>query len=129
MIGFGGGIVTDVSGFLAAVFMRGVPVLQIPTTLLAQVDAGRGTLVLKELRVDYDFRRQGIGTAFVFQLIQKARELGLRAAMAQSKTNNIGAARLLSKCGFELAGVDTHRDSNHDLVKEAATLLWYAALD
>jgi 3-dehydroquinate synthase len=42
VIGFGGGIVTDVAGFLAAVFMRGVPVLQIPTTLLAQVDAAVG---------------------------------------------------------------------------------------
>ena len=42
VIGFGGGIVTDVSGFLAATFMRGVPVLQIPTTLLAQVDAATG---------------------------------------------------------------------------------------
>ncbi len=42
VIGFGGGIVTDVAGFLAAIFMRGVPVLQIPTTLLAQMDAAVG---------------------------------------------------------------------------------------
>ena len=42
VIGFGGGIVTDVSGFLAAIFMRGVPILQVPTTLLAQVDAATG---------------------------------------------------------------------------------------
>jgi 3-dehydroquinate synthase len=42
VVGFGGGIVTDVAGFLAAIFMRGIPVLQIPTTLLAQVDAAVG---------------------------------------------------------------------------------------
>src|SRR4051812_37183692 len=42
LIGFGGGIVTDIGGFLAAIYMRGIPVLQIPTTLLAQVDAATG---------------------------------------------------------------------------------------
>jgi 3-dehydroquinate synthase len=42
VLGFGGGIVTDMAGFLAAIFMRGIPVLQIPTTLLAQVDAAIG---------------------------------------------------------------------------------------
>ncbi|HBY60576.1 MAG TPA: 3-dehydroquinate synthase [Solibacterales bacterium] len=42
VIAFGGGIVTDVAGFVAATFMRGIPVLQTPTTLLAQVDAAIG---------------------------------------------------------------------------------------
>ena len=42
VIAFGGGIVNDMAGFLAAIFMRGIPVLQIPTTLLAQVDAAVG---------------------------------------------------------------------------------------
>jgi 3-dehydroquinate synthase len=42
VIAFGGGIVTDLAGFLAAIFMRGVPVIQVPTTLLAQVDAAVG---------------------------------------------------------------------------------------
>jgi len=42
LVAFGGGIVNDVGGFLAAVFMRGIPVIQAPTTLLAQVDAGVG---------------------------------------------------------------------------------------
>lgn len=42
LVAFGGGIVTDMGGFLAASFMRGIPVLQIPTTLLAQVDAAIG---------------------------------------------------------------------------------------
>ena len=42
VIAFGGGIVNDMAGFLAAIFMRGIPVLQAPTTLLAQVDASIG---------------------------------------------------------------------------------------
>jgi 3-dehydroquinate synthase len=42
VIAFGGGIVNDVGGFLAAIFMRGLPVIQVPTTLLAQVDAAVG---------------------------------------------------------------------------------------
>ena len=42
VVAFGGGIVGDLAGFLAAVFMRGIPVIQVPTTLLAQVDAAVG---------------------------------------------------------------------------------------
>ena len=42
VIAFGGGVVGDLAGFLASVYMRGVPVIQVPTTLLAQVDAAIG---------------------------------------------------------------------------------------
>jgi 3-dehydroquinate synthase len=42
MIAFGGGIVGDVGGFVASIFMRGIPYIQVPTTLLAQVDSSVG---------------------------------------------------------------------------------------
>jgi 3-dehydroquinate synthase len=42
IVAYGGGVVTDMAGFLAAIFMRGIPLLQIPTTLLGQVDAAIG---------------------------------------------------------------------------------------
>jgi streptothricin acetyltransferase len=98
-------------------------------SLLARPDAEAGTSLIADLRVDYDFRRQGMGTALVYQAIQQAREREFRAIAATTLTNNFPAGGLLAKCGFELSGVDTRRRSNHDLVKEAVTLFWYAALD
>lgn len=42
LIGLGGGMITDLTGFLATIFCRGVPFILIPTTLLAMVDASIG---------------------------------------------------------------------------------------
>ena len=42
IIAIGGGVVGDVAGFVAAMYLRGVPVVQVPTTLLAQVDSAVG---------------------------------------------------------------------------------------
>ncbi len=51
LLALGGGVVGDLTGFVASIFMRGAPFIQIPTTLLAMVDAsigGKTAINLKE---------------------------------------------------------------------------------
>jgi ribosomal protein S18 acetylase RimI-like enzyme len=98
-------------------------------TLLARPEPQFRTMRIVDLRVDFEHRREGLASAMIYQLITESRSRELRAVAAETRIDNFPAARFLSKCGFDLAGLDSRRDTNHDLVKEAATLFWYASLD
>jgi shikimate kinase/3-dehydroquinate synthase len=50
IVGYGGGTTTDLAGFVAATYMRGVPWVSVPTTLVGQVDAGIGGKTAVDLR-------------------------------------------------------------------------------
>ena len=58
LIALGGGVIGDLTGFIASIFMRGIPVIQIPTTLLAQVDSSIGG----KTAVDTDAGKNLLGT-------------------------------------------------------------------
>ena len=58
LINLGGGIVTDLGGFVASTFKRGIKFINVPTTLLAMVDASVGG----KTGVDLDFSKNQIGT-------------------------------------------------------------------
>jgi len=58
LIALGGGVVGDVAGFVASIFMRGVPCIQIPTTLVAQVDSSVGG----KTGVDLPYGKNLLGT-------------------------------------------------------------------
>ncbi len=101
---------------------------QLAGLLAAHRHPERGTMHVADLRIDYEQRREGIATAMIYRVIGEARQAGERAVSAQARTNNLPANQFLAKSGFDLSGVDTRMHTNHDVVKEAATLFWYATL-
>lgn len=65
IIAFGGGVIGDLSGFISAIYKRGVPYIQIPTTLLACVDSSIGG----KTGVDLKFGKNLVGAFYQPRLV------------------------------------------------------------
>jgi shikimate kinase / 3-dehydroquinate synthase len=114
-IGLGGGVVTDITGFAAATWMRGVRWVALPTTLLAMVDASVGGKTGVDLRSAKNavgaFWQPGAVLCDVATLTTEP-ERGYRSALAEIvKTALIGDAELYDLLEREASAVQ-NRDRN-----------------
>jgi 3-dehydroquinate synthase len=84
VIAFGGGSVGDLAGFVAGCFLRGIDVLQVPTTLLAQVDAaigGKTAVNLPEAKNSVGVFHHPVGTVADTRLLSTLAPRQLRSGL------------------------------------------------
>ena len=127
LIALGGGVIGDLTGFVAATYMRGLPLVHIPTTLLAQVDSSIGGKVA----VDHPLAKNIIGSFYQPRVVYTDPEV-LQTLSDQDIKNGIVEAvkiavikslvffKWLEK-NIDLL-IKKHRDLLCELVKEAVSL-------
>ncbi|MGQ9921027.1 MAG: 3-dehydroquinate synthase [Desulfobacca sp.] len=123
LIALGGGVVGDLAGFVAALFMRGLPIVQMPTTLLAMVDASIGGKTAINLPAGKNLvgafhqpRLVLIDPEFLLTLPQRERLNGLAEVVKTGFIRDVGLLQLLAGPARQL--MRDRQLSNRDLLLE-----------
>jgi len=116
VVGIGGGAATDHAGFVAAIYLRGVPFALVPTTLLAMVDASVGGKTGVDLGAGKNLvgafhqpRAVVADVGFLETLPARERIAGLAEVVKCGFIADAGLLDLLEESGPDLT-VDAHRD-------------------
>ncbi len=127
LIALGGGVIGDLTGFVAATYMRGLPLVHIPTTLLAQIDSSIGGKVA----VDHPLAKNIIGIFYQPKIVYTDPEVLQTLSDKDIKNGIVEAIKIavikspvffkwLEKNINQL--IKKHRDLLCELVKEAVSL-------
>ena len=127
LIALGGGVIGDLTGFVAATYMRGLPLVHIPTTLLAQVDSSIGGKVA----VDHHLAKNIIGSFYQPKAVYTDPEVLQTLSDKDIKNGIVEAIKIAvikSPAFFKWIEknidllIKKHRDLLCELVKEAVSL-------
>lgn len=120
LIALGGGVIGDLGGFVAATYQRGIPFLQVPTTLLSQVDSSVGG----KTAVNHPLGKNMIGAFYQpkcvladMQTLDTLEERELSAGLAEV----IKYGLIRDRPFFEWleTAIESLRERNHDALSEA----------
>jgi 3-dehydroquinate synthase len=105
VLALGGGVIGDLAGFVAATYMRGVPLIQIPTTLLAQVDSSIGG----KTAVDHGKMKNMIGVFYQPKLV--VADIDTLKTLPETELAN-GLAEAIKSAAIRDKGFFNYMDEN-----------------
>ncbi|MEN6624411.1 MAG: 3-dehydroquinate synthase [Smithella sp.] len=116
LIAFGGGVVGDMTGFIASVFMRSIPYIQVPTSLIAQVDSSIGG----KTAIDLPFGKNLLGTFYQPQAVFS--DLNYLTTLPEKELKN-GLAEIIKYAVIDDEKIFHLLEGNMDQVKSKDPVL------
>lgn len=110
ILALGGGVIGDLAGFVAATYLRGVPLVQIPTTLLAQVDSSIGGKVA----IDHDQLKNKIGAFYQPRLVVS--DIATLSTLSAQGFSD-GLAEVIKYAVIQDGGFFTYLEENLDKIR------------
>lgn len=110
VLALGGGVIGDLAGFVAATYMRGVPLIHIPTTLLAQVDSSIGG----KTAVDHGRIKNSIGVFYQPKLVIS--DTDVLQSLSRTEFSN-GLAEVIKYGVIQDAGLFKYLEKNIETLR------------
>lgn len=125
IVAFGGGVIGDIAGFAASIFMRGIPYIQIPTTLLAMVDSSiggktgvNGSMAKNMIGTFHQPKKIYIDTLFLQTLPREQLQNGLVEVIKHAIIRDASLFNYLKKNAHSIINAKNPKKINHSTLNK-----------